>query len=259
MVQNICEVVTEYEKHLQEMPFMLRSSYRCVMLREDSVKGQWVFGGVEWGSGRTFLVPVPDRTADTLTTIIHAWIEPGTTVISDCWGAYCDLDSQGYMHRTLNHNIRFINQDTGDHTNTMESTSCSIKVFLEQYNGGEEYHYHLAHYMFAAWCKAQGIPPFLHFLHPVANTNWSICEVPCSSACAMWCSCQPPSGMNMHHSSATASLPSHHTTSCYCHGNNTVVDDCCAGSNLGAMILQSIQELHYPMNRRPVGIKSWSV
>ena len=30
------------------------------------VKGQWVFGGVERESGKTFLVPIPDRTADTL-------------------------------------------------------------------------------------------------------------------------------------------------------------------------------------------------
>ena len=50
----------------------------------DPIKCQWVFGGVERGSGRTFLDPVPDRTADTLTAIIHAWIEPGTTVVSDC-------------------------------------------------------------------------------------------------------------------------------------------------------------------------------
>jgi hypothetical protein len=49
--------------------------------RGHAVKGQWVFGGVERGSGRTFLVPVPERTADTLTTIIPAWIEPGTTVM----------------------------------------------------------------------------------------------------------------------------------------------------------------------------------
>jgi len=33
-------------------------------------KGQWVFGGVERGSGKTFLFLVPDRTAGTLMTII---------------------------------------------------------------------------------------------------------------------------------------------------------------------------------------------
>jgi hypothetical protein len=42
-------------------------------------------GGVERESRKTFLVPVPDRTADTLKAVIDAWIEPGTTVISDCW------------------------------------------------------------------------------------------------------------------------------------------------------------------------------
>jgi transposase-like protein len=51
--------------------------------RGHPVKGQWVFRGVERESGETFLVPVPDRTADTLMTIIHDWIEPSTTVISD--------------------------------------------------------------------------------------------------------------------------------------------------------------------------------
>ena len=44
-----------------------RRKYR----RGHHVKAQWVFGGVERGSGRTFLVPVPDRTADTLMAIIH--------------------------------------------------------------------------------------------------------------------------------------------------------------------------------------------
>jgi hypothetical protein len=55
--------------------------------RGHPIKGQSGFGGVEIESGRTFLVPVPDRTADTLLDSISDWIEPGTTVISDCRGA----------------------------------------------------------------------------------------------------------------------------------------------------------------------------
>ena len=38
--------------------------------RGHDVKGKWVFGGVERESGRTFLVPVPDRTAGTSMTVI---------------------------------------------------------------------------------------------------------------------------------------------------------------------------------------------
>ena len=51
--------------------------------RGHPVKGQWLFGGVERESSRTFLVSVPDGTADTMKTVIDAWIELGTTVISD--------------------------------------------------------------------------------------------------------------------------------------------------------------------------------
>lgn len=45
--------------------------------------GQWVFGGIERGTNRCFLIPVERR--DTLLKIIEEWILPGTTVISDCW------------------------------------------------------------------------------------------------------------------------------------------------------------------------------
>jgi hypothetical protein len=51
-----------------------RRKYR----RGQPVKGKWVFGGVERESGKTFLVPVADRTADNLMAVTDAWIEPGT-------------------------------------------------------------------------------------------------------------------------------------------------------------------------------------
>jgi hypothetical protein len=38
--------------------------------RGHPVEGKWVFGSIERESGQTFLVPVPDRTADTLIPII---------------------------------------------------------------------------------------------------------------------------------------------------------------------------------------------
>jgi transposase-like protein len=97
--------------------------------RGHPVKGQGVFGGVERESGKTFLVPVPDRTADTLMAVTDAWIEPGTTVISDCWGAYRNLDQQDYTHRTVNHSIGFVDQRTGAHTNAIESTWRHVKAF----------------------------------------------------------------------------------------------------------------------------------
>jgi len=57
-------------------------------------------------------------------------------VISDCWDAYRDLGSLGYTHRTVNHSINFVDPVTGAHTNTIEATWRSVKVFLGQYSQG---------------------------------------------------------------------------------------------------------------------------
>jgi len=44
------------------------------------VKWKWAFGGVEHESGKTFLLPFLDRTANTLMAVLREWIEHGTTV-----------------------------------------------------------------------------------------------------------------------------------------------------------------------------------
>jgi transposase-like protein len=80
------------------------------------------------------LVPVPDGNADTLMAVIDTWIEPGTTVISDCLGAYRDLDVEGYTHRTVNHSIGVVDERTGANTNTIESIWRNVKSFLGPYD-----------------------------------------------------------------------------------------------------------------------------
>jgi transposase-like protein len=142
-----------------------------------------VFGGVERESGKTFLVPVPDRTADTLMAVIDAWIEPGNTIISDCWGAYRDLDAEGCVHRIVNHTIGFVDERTGAHTKIIESTWRHVKVFLSPYNRKGGYIHHLAHYMFAAMCRAEKVEQFTKFLHLGLTTDGIECPTP-SDSCA---------------------------------------------------------------------------
>jgi transposase-like protein len=138
--------------------------------RGHPVKGQWVFVGVERESGETFLVPVKDRTADTLMAIICDLIENGTTVISDCWGAYHDLGSWGYTHRTSAILTPALTQIPS------RLRGVTSKFSWDSTTGGRT-----TNTMFAARCKAQGIPPFIQFLHLVANTDWSQCCLPSSS------------------------------------------------------------------------------
>jgi len=136
------------------------------------VKGQWVFGGVERGTGRTFLVAVHDRSAETLIGLIKQWILPGTTIISDCWAAYSSLHEEGYTHFTVNHSIEFVSE-TGAHTNTIESTWKQVKVLMSPYNRKADYVYTLAEYMFRQRCKAEDVEPFAKFIEIVATTDWS--------------------------------------------------------------------------------------
>ena len=59
--------------------------------RGKRVEGKWVFGGVERDTGKCFLEPVENRTAQTLMTLIEEWILPGSIIISDCWKSYSTI------------------------------------------------------------------------------------------------------------------------------------------------------------------------
>jgi transposase-like protein len=55
------------------------------------VDEQWVFGGVERGTGRCFLVVVKDRSEAKLLELIIKWIFTSTIILSDCWKAYSNI------------------------------------------------------------------------------------------------------------------------------------------------------------------------
>jgi len=98
--------------------------------RGKRVEGAWVFGGIERESRESFFEVVADRSAETLIPIIQKYIEPGTTIISDCWKAYSSLSTIGYTHLTVNHSKEFKNKETGAHTNSIESTWHALKLSL---------------------------------------------------------------------------------------------------------------------------------
>ena len=64
-------------------------------------------------------IAVDDRSEAILLPIIETFIKKGTTIISDCWKAYCNLEKHGYKHETVNHSKEFVNKN-GDHTNKIE-------------------------------------------------------------------------------------------------------------------------------------------
>ena len=96
-----------------------------------------------------------------------------TAFISDCLSTYQDLDTYSYTRQTINHTISFIDMCTGAHMNTVESTWCHVKPFLNLYNQTADYIYHLAHYMFVVRCQSSNVDHITKFISMVATMDWS--------------------------------------------------------------------------------------
>lgn len=95
---------------------------------------EWLFGGVERRDDATckmFIEYVPDRTSETLLSIIQRRIAPGTKILSDGWAAYQSLSTLGYEHEVVNHSINFVDQDNREiHTQNVENFWMLLKRFL---------------------------------------------------------------------------------------------------------------------------------
>ncbi|KAK9873686.1 hypothetical protein WA026_023686 [Henosepilachna vigintioctopunctata] len=113
------------------------------------IEGQWIFGGIERQSKKIFLIPVPNRSKETLLEIINEWVLPGTTIMSDCWKAYDCLDDEGFLHQKVNHSKNFIDPDTGAHTQHVERMWRDVRNHVPKY-GRREHHFdsYLAEYYF---------------------------------------------------------------------------------------------------------------
>ncbi|KAJ8980947.1 hypothetical protein NQ317_001210, partial [Molorchus minor] len=62
------------------------------------LEGQWIFGRIEKGFSKLFIVPVENRDASTLVPLIKKHILPGSTIMSDCWRSYRNLNKEGFQH-----------------------------------------------------------------------------------------------------------------------------------------------------------------
>ena len=99
----------------------------------------WVFGGIERGTGRCFLVEVARRDRATLLPLIQQYIAPGTRILSDEWASYAQIAAipgQNYQHDAVNHSQNFVDpQDPTVHTQTVEGMWSHVKRYFRQKYG----------------------------------------------------------------------------------------------------------------------------
>jgi len=74
------------------------------------VEGQWVVGGICRETKDIFLAVCREnkRDAPTLIDIIERHVDKQSTIITDCWRAYDQLDADGWNHLTVNHSLNFV-------------------------------------------------------------------------------------------------------------------------------------------------------
>ncbi|KII70540.1 hypothetical protein RF11_14858 [Thelohanellus kitauei] len=98
------------------------------------VNSAWVLGGVEKTiERRLFLIEVPDRTANILLSIISTHVLEGSTIITDCFKSYSNLNTL-YNHLKVNHREKFRDPQSGACTNTIEGTWNVLKYMISPRN-----------------------------------------------------------------------------------------------------------------------------
>ena len=96
--------------------------------RGHPVETKWVFGGVEivpdeFGrrkGGKFFAVVVPDRTKESLHSVMRKFIRPNSVIVSDGFSTYKNIESD-------NHKRHYVDPETNAHTNTVEGKWNKLK------------------------------------------------------------------------------------------------------------------------------------
>ena len=125
--------------------------------RGHRVEGLWVFGALERETGRVFMQPVEKRDAQTLIPLLEKWVLPRTTVISDCWKAYDNM--QNFIHLKVNHSLNFVDESTGAHKQIESSWRHAKESFSSHGRKKEHVPGNLARYMFQKSCRANKTDP----------------------------------------------------------------------------------------------------
>ena len=79
-----------------------------------------------------------DRKEETVSS--HQEVDrQGTIIFSDFWKGYINLENHGYVHKTVNHSVEFVNGE-GFHTNKIEGHWRQMKANLPSH-GRKKEHY----------------------------------------------------------------------------------------------------------------------
>lgn len=97
----------------------------------------WIFGMIDSTTREVSLNIVQDRTAATLIPLIEQTVIPGSTIVSDGWGAYNAIAASpnNYTHHVVNHSENFVDPVTQAHTQMIEGFWAHAKQKYKESRG----------------------------------------------------------------------------------------------------------------------------
>ncbi|XP_045467379.1 uncharacterized protein LOC123675881 isoform X2 [Harmonia axyridis] len=106
--------------------------YHCGRWIDDN----WVFGGIERGTKKCFLVEVPNKTEATYSALIERYILPGSIIVSDGWRSYGSIHNIGgglYEHQVNIHEENIVDpNDNCIHTQNVRNMWMRAKKKLRR-------------------------------------------------------------------------------------------------------------------------------
>ena len=119
---EVCTYAVEMDNIVIGGPGMKVEIVETLMFKRKNVSQQhWLFVGYCVQQRRGFLFPVENRDRGTLHPLIQKHIAPGSVITSDELGAYKDLTSFGWIHRTVDNSQTFVDPKSGAHSQGVKS------------------------------------------------------------------------------------------------------------------------------------------
>lgn len=151
---------------------LFRRKYNRGRILSTEKQQVWVFGGIERESKLCFAEIVSRRDEQTLINVLKKYVLPGTTIYSDGWRAYRNLNEYGFIHDYVNHSENFLNPTNQNiHTQTIERKWRSLKDSFPKSSNGEHRSDHLIEFLYKSKFHSKN-QSGLNFLITIEHLNF---------------------------------------------------------------------------------------